>query len=47
MIWPVVLALGLVAVCLRWSDRPRQPRTMVLLVIAVGLGYAWLGLGKG
>ncbi|MGA2283432.1 MAG: hypothetical protein ABSH07_07110 [Candidatus Dormibacteria bacterium] len=46
MIWPLLAILGVVAVALRWHDRPRRAQAAAVVVAAIALGYAWLGLGK-
>jgi hypothetical protein len=46
VIWPLLGILGVVAVALRWHDRPRRAQAAAVVVAAVTLGYAWLGLGK-
>ena len=46
MIWPLLGTLALVAVALRWRDRPPRAQAVALAATAVVLGYAWLGLGK-
>ncbi len=46
MTWPLLAVLALVAVSLRYHERTRRAQAIALLVTAVALGYAWIGLGK-
>jgi hypothetical protein len=46
VIWPLLGILGVVAVALRWHDRPRQAQAAAVVVTAVTLGCVWLGLGR-
>jgi Mrp family chromosome partitioning ATPase len=46
VIWPLLGLLGLFAVALRWHNRPQRAQAVAVVVTAVVLGYAWLGLGK-
>ncbi|MGA8015984.1 MAG: hypothetical protein WCB85_08720 [Candidatus Dormiibacterota bacterium] len=42
----MLMLAGLVTAGLLWRERPRRAQAVALLVIVVGLSYAWLGLGK-
>lgn len=46
MIWPLLGTLALVAVAVRWRNRPQRAQAVALVATAVVIGYAWLGLGK-
>lgn len=46
MKWPLLVLLGLLLVAVFWRERPRRAQGIALLVVMVGLGYVWLGLGK-
>ncbi|MGD0372003.1 MAG: hypothetical protein ABSC16_09920 [Candidatus Dormibacteria bacterium] len=46
MIWPLLMLLALALVAVVWHDRPHRAQAIALLVTAVGIGYAWLNLGR-
>jgi len=46
VIWPLLAMAGLFGVALRWHAQPRRAQALAVVVAAVAVGYAWLGLGK-